>query len=97
MKFKANCLTKDPEYAAIKQRSESLALTWTLGHALFLIFVAAACVMPGVLALVALIDPETLRGRVLSVGVATVSACLVVAALGFTAKRYAKWRGARAH
>ena len=97
MQFKANRVTNNPDYAAIKQRSESLALTWVVGRAFFTIFVAAACVMPGVLVLVALIDPETLRGRALSVGGAIISACLLIAVIGFAATRYAKWKGARAH
>ena len=96
MQFKAKRFTH-PEYAALKQRSESLALTWGVGHAFFLIFVTAACAMPGILLFVVLIDPETLRGRALSVGGTTISACLVMAALGFAAKRFARWRGARAH
>ena len=97
MQLKATRVSNDPDFAAIKRRSEALALIWVLGHGFFIIFVAAACIMPGVLALVGLIDPETLRGRALSVGGSIISACLVVAFLGFAAKRYAKWKGTRAH
>jgi len=97
MQLRVNQLTNNPDYAAIKRRSESLALIWVLGHAFFIIFAAAACMMPGVLALVALIDPETVRGRALSVGATIITACLTIAAFGFAGKRYAKWKGSRAH
>jgi hypothetical protein len=88
MRFKVAPFTH-PDYGALKLRSEFWAIVWGMGHLFFVLYLAIACAMPALLAIVALIDADILRGRILDVGGASVTACLLIAGLGFTTKRYA--------
>ena len=85
-----------PEHTVLRQRSESLANLWGVGHVFFVLFGFLACAMPGVIVLIVVIDPDTLRGRVWSTGAGTVSASLLVALLGLMVRRYAWRKGSRA-
>jgi hypothetical protein len=96
MRFKVGIPIHHPKYTALRQRSESFATLWGVGHSFFLLFGVLGCCMPGVIALIFIIDPDTLRGRVWSTGVATVSVCLLVALLGIVLRRYAWRKGFRA-
>ncbi len=79
-----------------RQRTESLANLWGVGHVFFVVFGVLACALPGVIALIVVIDPDTLHGRVWSAGAGSVSACLLVALLGLLTRRYAWRKGSRA-
>ena len=82
-----------PEYDALRQRSETLALWWGVAHVLFVVFVSMAVAMPLVLVLVALISSDVPQDRLLSVGISFSAACLIISALGFCIRRYVGKKG----
>jgi len=82
-----------PEYDALRQRSETLALWWGVAHVFFVVFASMAAAMPLVLVLVALISSDVPKGRPLSVGISFSAACLIISALGFCIRRYVSKRG----
>jgi len=82
-----------PEYDALRQRSETLAVWWGVAHVFFVLFASIAVAMPFVLVLVALISSDVPKERLLSVGISSSAACLVISALGFCIRRYVGKRG----
>ena len=52
---------KHPEYSALLERSESLALLWGIGHVCFILFLVMALVAPIGVAMVAMIDSDVTR------------------------------------
>jgi hypothetical protein len=81
------------EYLALRERSESLALLWGVGHAFFVLFLALALITPLGVALVAMIDSDITGERAWSVAEASTVATLLFAAIGFAARRYASKKG----
>ncbi len=86
---------RSAEYAAIRERSESLAFVWGMGHVFFVVFVALALAMPFAVALAVMIDPEDTRHRAWDVTVAGVGAMLIIAAIGFAVRWYASKKARR--
>jgi hypothetical protein len=82
-----------PEYDALRQRSETLALWWGVAHVFFVVFASMAAAMPLVLLLLALISSDVPKERLLSVGISFSAACLIISALGFCIRRYVSKRG----
>jgi predicted PurR-regulated permease PerM len=77
-----------PEYDALRQRSQTLALWWGVAHGFFVIFSVMAVAVPLVLALMALIGSDVPKERLLSAGISSSIACLIISALGFCLRRY---------
>jgi len=95
MRFRATPFVH-PELSRLRERNESLARAWELGHVIFVLSLALAFAAPVGVALVALVDPEVPRERLWSAGIASAAACTFFAAIGFGIKRYASKKGSGA-
>jgi hypothetical protein len=82
-----------PEYDALRQRSEMLAVWWGIAHVFFMIFASMVVAMPVVLMLVALISSDVSKDRLLSVGISSSAACLIISALSFCIRRFVSKKG----
>ncbi len=82
-----------PEYDALRQRSETLAVWWGVAHVFFVLFAVLAVAMPFVLVLLALISSDIPKERLLSVGISFSAACLIISALGFCIRRFVSKKG----
>ena len=92
MRFRVTPFTH-PEYSALLERSQPLALLWGMGHVFMIVFLAMALVAPLGVVMLALIDPELTRGRAWDLAGSCTGAPLLVSAIGFSARLYAKKRG----
>lgn len=92
MRLKITAFTH-PEYDAIRQRSETLAVWWGVAHAFFVLFASMAVATPLVLVLVTLISSDAPKDGLLSIGITSSAACLVISASGFCIRRYVSKRG----
>ena len=84
---------RHPEYSALRERSESLALLWGIGHVVFVLFFALALATPLCVAVVAMIDSEVTKERAWSCAEAATGATLLFAAIGFGVRQYASMKG----
>lgn len=83
------------EYDAIRERSESLAMIWGMGHVFFVVFVALALAMPVAVALAVMVDPDDTRHRAWDVIEGGMVACFIIAAIGFAVRWYASKKARR--
>ena len=83
----------NPEYLALRDRSERLASIWCIGHVLFVLFLALALIMPVLFAMVGLIDSEVTGERAWSATLSCVVFALLIATFGFAVRRYAAKKG----
>ena len=84
---------ENPEYLALRDRSERLALMWGIGHVLFVLFLAFALIAPVGVAMVVLIDSEVTGERAWSAAVSCVAFAMLIATCGFAVRRYAAKKG----
>lgn len=84
---------RHPEYSALRERSESLALMWGIGHVCFVLFLVMAVAAPIAVAMAAMIDADVTRERAWSAIESSVAASLFFAAIGFAVRRYAAKKG----
>lgn len=82
-----------PEYGALRQRSETLAVWWGVAHVFFVLFAVMAVAMPLAIALVSLICSDVSKERLLSVGISSFAACFIISALGFCIRRFVSKKG----
>jgi len=82
-----------PEYDALRKRSQKLASWWEAAHALFVIFAVMGIATPLVLVLLALISSDVSKDRLLSVGIGSSAAFLIISALSFCIRRYVGKKG----
>jgi hypothetical protein len=94
MRFKISPFSH-PQYSALRERSESLATLWGLGHIGLALALAIAIGAPLALAMAAIINPET-GARAWDAGVALLGAAALVAATGALLKWCAIRKGRRA-
>jgi hypothetical protein len=93
MRFKVSPFSH-PDYSALRERSESLATLWGIGHIGLALALAIAIAAPLALAMAATINPET-SARAWDGGVASLGVAALVAISGALVKRYAIRRGRR--
>jgi hypothetical protein len=86
---------RSAEYALIRERSESLALVWGMGHVFFVVFVALALATSFAVGLAVMIDPEDTRHRAWDAIVSSMGAMLIIAAIGFAVRWYASKKAKR--
>jgi len=79
---------KHPEYDTLLQRNGTQAVWWGIAHVFFVLFSGMAAAMPLVLVLMALISSDIPKQRLLSVGISSCAACLLIAAVGFCIRRH---------
>jgi hypothetical protein len=82
-----------PEYDALRQRSEKLAVWWGVAHVFFVVFASMAAAMPLLLVLLTFISSDVPKERLLSVGISFSAACLIISALGFCIRRFLGKKG----
>jgi len=70
-----------------------LALLWGMGHVFMVVFLAIALVAPLGVVMVAMIDPACTSERAWDLAVSCTAAALLVSAMGFAVRLYAKKRG----
>ena len=81
---------RHPEHSALLEKSKSLARLWEMGHVFMVLYGAIAGVAPlGVLAL-SMIDPELTQGRAWDLAASFTAAPLLVSAIGFGLRQYAR-------
>jgi hypothetical protein len=84
---------RHPEYSALLERSQPLALLWGMGHVFMVVFLAIALVAPLGVVMVAMIDPEFTKERAWDLAGSCMATALLVSAMGFAVRLYAKKRG----
>jgi hypothetical protein len=82
-----------PKYEALRMRSESLALLWGAGHAVFVVFLACALVEPLGWTMAEMINPDLLKDRFWDLMESSVMATLFIAAIGFVVRQCAARKG----
>ena len=83
------------EFVAVRERSESLAKVWEMGHVIFVVFVAMALAIPFVIVLAVLIDPEDTKARAWDNIESGMGAALCIATIGFAVRCYASKKAKR--
>jgi hypothetical protein len=66
---------------------------WGVAHVFFVLFLTLAVTMPLILVLVALISSDVTKERLLSVGISSSAACLIISAFWFFLRRYVNNKG----
>jgi hypothetical protein len=84
-----------PDHTALLERSQSLARLWEMGHVFMVVSLAIALVVPLGVLMVAMIDRDVTSERAWDVAESGAAAALVISALGFAARRYAREKGLR--
>ena len=84
---------RHPEYSALLERSQSLALLWGMGHFVMILFLVVALVVPLGIVMQAMIDPVFTKERAWVLAKSSTGAALFCSVMGFAVRLYARQRG----
>jgi hypothetical protein len=84
---------RHPELSALLEKSKSLAQHWEMGHVFMVLFGAIALVAPLEVVVLSMADPELTQGRAWDLAASFTAAPLLVSAIGFGVRQFARKRG----
>ncbi|HEY3857674.1 MAG TPA: hypothetical protein VGO67_25100 [Verrucomicrobiae bacterium] len=82
-----------PDYSALRERSQFLATVWGIGHVFMVVFFAIAIVVPFGVGMIRMVAPDLIEGRTWDSTASCMAAPLLISAIGFAARLYAKKKG----
>jgi hypothetical protein len=92
MRFRVTSF-RHPDYLALLEKSQPLALLWGMGYVFMVVFFAIAMVVPFGVMMIGMIAPALIQGRAWDLVASCTLAPLLVSAIGFVVRLYAKKKG----
>src|ERR1700753_4259856 len=81
------------DYSALLERSQMWATVWGMGHVFMVLSFAMAMVMPLGAWIIGMSAPDVIEGRAWDLIASFTSALLLISAIGFAVRSYAKKKG----